>query len=168
MSSSATLNATQDIVIDEIFPHAAATIWRSLTSGDLMARWLMPPTGFEPVVGCRFTFQTKPAGPWDGVIHCEVLEVRPHERFAYRWRGGHQDNVGYGSKLDTVVTWTLTEVPGGTRLRMVHSGFRLPVNEVALQNMGSGWKTVTSRLRAAVDEQDRSDGAPTDREGGSE
>jgi len=39
---------------------------------------------------------------------------------------------------------------------------------VALQNMGSGWKTVTSRLRAAVDEQDRSDGAPTDREGGSE
>jgi uncharacterized protein YndB with AHSA1/START domain len=150
--NSAMPNATmQEIVVDEIFPHAAATIWKSLTSGALMARWLMPPSGFEPVEGRRFTFQTTPAGAWDGIIHCEVLEVRPYERFAYSWKGGHEGNVGYGSKLDTVVTWTLSEAAGGTRLRLVHSGFRLPTNEIAFRNMGEGWKKVVPRLRAAID-----------------
>ena len=101
---------TQDIVVDEVFPHAPETIWKTLTTGELIGRWLMAPTGFEPVKGTRFTFQTKPAGAWDGVIHCQVLEVMPNERFVYSWKGGHEANVGYGSPLDTVVTWTLSRV----------------------------------------------------------
>ena len=43
----------------------------------------MSPTGFEPVKGKHFTFQTTPAGAWDGVIHCQVLEAIPNERLAY-------------------------------------------------------------------------------------
>ena len=31
---------TQDIVVDEVFPHAPETLWRALTSGDLVGRWL--------------------------------------------------------------------------------------------------------------------------------
>ncbi|MDB5949533.1 MAG: transcriptional regulator [Massilia sp.] len=34
------------------------------------------------------------------------------------WRGGDASNVGYGSPLDTVVSWTLTKVDNGTRLRL--------------------------------------------------
>ena len=40
-----------------------------------MGRWLMAPAGFEPVKGKHFTYQTTPAGAWDGTIHCQVLEV---------------------------------------------------------------------------------------------
>ena len=111
----------------------------------------MAPCGFEPVEGCRFTFKTTPAGPWDGTIECRVLEVRPNQRLAYSWKGGHESNIGYGSKLDTVVTWTLTAESGGTRVRLVHAGFRLPTNETALKNMGDGWRAVVPRLRAAID-----------------
>jgi uncharacterized protein YndB with AHSA1/START domain len=162
--SNATLDTrTQDIVVDEIFPHSAAMIWKALTSGSLMARWLMAPSGFEPVEGCRFTFQTTPAGAWDGTIRCEVVEVRPNECFAYRWTGGHDSNVGYGSALDTLVTWTLSPAPGGTRLRLVHSGFELPRNETAFRTMGDGWNKVVPRLRAAVGEHD----FPTAAEAGS-
>ena len=89
----------------------------------------MAPTGFEPVKGNRFTFQTKPAGAWDGVIRCEVLEAVPNERLAYAWLSGDANNVGYGSPLDTRVTWTLTRVKSGTRLRLVHSGFVTPTND---------------------------------------
>ena len=156
MNNAGLAAETQDIVVDEIFPHAAGTIWKALTSGELMARWLMPPSGFEPVEGCRFTMRTTPAGAWDGVIHCQVLEVRTNERFAYGWKGGHEENVGYGSKLDTTVTWTLSEEAGGTRLRLVHAGFRLPRNETAFRSMGDGWKKVVPRLRATIDEQDDS------------
>jgi len=31
----------QSIEVDEIFPHAPETIWKALTSGDLIGRWLM-------------------------------------------------------------------------------------------------------------------------------
>ena len=132
----------RQIVVDEVFPHARETIWRTLTTGELIGRWLMAPTGFEAVKGKRFTFQTKPAGAWDGVIHCEVLEAIPNERLAYAWRGGDEGNVGYGSRLDTVVTWTLTKVEHGTRLRLVHSGFVTPKNDSAFKSMSGGWLKV--------------------------
>ena len=80
---------TQDIVVDEIFPHAPETIWKALTTGELIARWLMPADGFEPVEGNRFTYKTTPAGAWDGTIHCEILEVVPNQRLVYSWQGGH-------------------------------------------------------------------------------
>ena len=130
MTDTATLAATRDIVVDEVFPHAPEMVWKTLTTAELMGRWLMIPTGFEPAKGRRFTFQTTPAGAWDGVIRCEVLEVVPHERLAFAWSGGHESNPGYGSRLETIVTWTLTKVAGGTRLRLVHSGFQVPKNEV--------------------------------------
>ncbi|THD49004.1 MAG: SRPBCC domain-containing protein [Bradyrhizobium sp.] len=151
MSETMTGATTEEIVIDQVFPHSPELIWKALTSSELIARWLMTPNGFEAVEGRHFTFQTTPAGAWDGVIHCQVLEVRPHRRFAFSWKGGHEGNVGYGSKLDTVVTWTLADDPAGARVRVVHSGFRLPVNETAFRNMGEGWKKVVPKLRATLE-----------------
>jgi uncharacterized protein YndB with AHSA1/START domain len=113
----------------------------------------MTPTGFAPVRGTRFTFQTKPGGAWDGVIHCQVLEAVPNERLVYAWAGGHKENVGYGAPLDTVVTWTLAKVAGGTRLRMIHSGFITPQNDSALKTMGEGWKQVFKSIGPIADEQ---------------
>ena len=154
MNDAALKSGTQDIVVDEVFPHAPETIWKTLTSGELIGRWMMVPTGFEPVAGTRFTFQTRPAGAWDGTIHCQVLEVIPNQRLAYAWKGGHEGNVGYGSRLDTVVTWILSRVGTGTRLRLVHSGFVLPKNDTAFKSMGEGWKKVVRNLGDIADEQD--------------
>ncbi|MFN4206029.1 MAG: SRPBCC family protein [Agrobacterium albertimagni] len=154
MTDSGVLASFQQIVVDEIFPHAPEVVWRALTTGEIMARWLMEPTGFQPIVGNCFTYQTKPAGEWDGTIHCEVLEVVENRRFSHAWRGGHESNKGYGSRLDTVVTWTLEPVDAGTRIRLVHSGFELPNNEVAFRNMGDGWKVVVPRLEATIRQPD--------------
>jgi uncharacterized protein YndB with AHSA1/START domain len=143
---------TQDIVVDEVFPHAPETIWKTLTTNELIGRWIqMPTAGFAAVVGTRFTLQTKPAGAWDGLIRCQVLEVVANERLVYAWRGGHDGNTGYGSKLDTVVTFTLSRVAEGTRLRMVHSGFVLPRNDSAYTNMSGGWKKVVGRIGSLSD-----------------
>ena len=50
MNDATLESATQEIVVDEVFPHAPETIWKTLTDGALMARWLgMTPTGFAPV-----------------------------------------------------------------------------------------------------------------------
>jgi uncharacterized protein YndB with AHSA1/START domain len=131
MSDTAILADCQEIVVDEVFPHRPELVWKILTTPELMGRWLgMTPSGFEAVTGRRFTYQTTAAGSWDGVIHCQVLEVIPYERLVYEWRGGDDANVGYGSRLDT----------------LVHSGFVTPRNDSALENMSKGWPKVIGRI----------------------
>jgi uncharacterized protein YndB with AHSA1/START domain len=154
MNDAASKSDTQAIVVDEVLPHSPETIWKTLTTGELIGRWMMPPTGFEPVEGKRFTFQTTSAGAWDGIVHCQVLEVKPNERFAYTWKGGHEGNVGYGSRLDTVVTWILSKVENGTRLRLVHSGFVLPRNDTAFKKMSEGWRKVVKNIGVAAGGED--------------
>lgn len=146
MNAAALKAETKDIVLDEVFPHAPATIWKALTSAQLIARWLMQPIGFEAVEGNAFTFQTTPGGNWDGVIHCRVLEVVANSRLVYAWKGGDARNTGYGAPLDTVVTWSLTPVEAGTRIQLIHAGFVLPRNESAYTVMSGGWKKVVRKL----------------------
>jgi uncharacterized protein YndB with AHSA1/START domain len=155
MTQAAMKTATQEIVVENVFRHAPETIWKTLTTGELIGRWLMmEPTGFEPVKGVRFTFQTMRAGMWDGVMHCEVLEVTRNKRLAYSWQGGHESNTQeYGSLLDTVVTWTLVKVSGGSRVRLVHSGFVTPRNDPAFWNMSTGWKKIFGRISAVSSQQ---------------
>ncbi len=63
MNYAALKSETHEIVVDEVLPHAPETIWKALTTGKLIGRWLMmTPTGFEAVKGKRFTFQTTPGG----------------------------------------------------------------------------------------------------------
>jgi uncharacterized protein YndB with AHSA1/START domain len=152
MTDAALRSATQDIVVEEVFPHSPETIWKTLTTGALIARWLMEPRGFAPVKGARFTYQTRPAGAWDGVIQCEVLEVVPNERFVYAWNSGDESNTGYGSRLSTVVAFTLIRVPEGTRLKLVHSGFVTPTNDAAFQTMSNGWRKIVPGLGSFANE----------------
>lgn len=152
MNDIAVIANTQDIVVDEVFPHTPETVWKALTNGDLMERWLMKPTDFQPVKGTNFGLPTKPDGDWDGVIRCEVLDVIPNQRLVYTWKSGYETSSGYVSRLDTVVTWTLTRHDGGTRLRLVHSGFELPKNVSVFQNISKGWPMVIGKLMTVVSE----------------
>jgi uncharacterized protein YndB with AHSA1/START domain len=155
MSDAATMAHSHEIIVDQVFAHTLDVVWKTLTSPGMMGRWLrMEPTGFAPKVGTRFTYRTTPAGEWDGVIHCQVLEATPNERLAYSWKGGHDGNVGYGSRLDTVVTFVLSAAETGTRLRLVHSGFVLPKNESAFKNMSEGWTKVVQTIDAIAAERD--------------
>ena len=154
MTAAAVKTDTKEIVVERVFAHAPEQVWKALTTAELMGRWLrMPNKGFAPVKGNRFTYQTTPAGAWDGVIHCEVLDVRPNERLVYSWKGGDASNVGYGAPLNTVVTFTLAKVEGGTRLSLVHSGFVLPTNETAFKGMGDGWQKVVPSIGEIAGEQ---------------
>jgi uncharacterized protein YndB with AHSA1/START domain len=143
----------QAIEIDEVFPHTPAAVWSVLVSGDLMGRWLMPQSGFQPVEGCAFRLHSRSDGDWNGVIHCEVLEVVPEVRLVFTWKSGVQTDAGYIPRLDTVVAWTLTPRDGGTRLRLVHSGFVMPRNASVFANTEGGWRVVVPRMVALIDQE---------------
>lgn len=136
------------------YPHPPERVWRVLTEADLLARWLMP-NDFQPRVGHRFTFRTDPAPGFDGVVHCEVLELEPPVRLAFTWKGG---------PIDTVVRITLAAEGDGTRLRMEQSGFRGIKAWLVSRILKSGLPTLYGkRLPAVLDEiggGDRPSGRP--------
>jgi uncharacterized protein YndB with AHSA1/START domain len=134
---------TRAIVVERTLPHPPEKVWRALTRAELISQWLMP-NDFQPEVGHRFTFKTRPMGDWDGVVHCEVLEARAPERLRYSWVGGDAS-----SRLDSVVTWTLTPAGAGTHLRMEHAGFR-PENEMAFAAMSPGWFRIMERIGQVI------------------
>ncbi|UGY15905.1 SRPBCC family protein [Bradyrhizobium septentrionale] len=136
---------THAITVEKVLPYAADKIWRTLTTSDLLVKWLMP-NDFVAVVGHRFNFRTRPIGGWDGVVHCEVLDYDPPRLLRYSWKGGADTNPEYGSKLDSVVTWTLTPVEGGTQVRMVHDGFVFPGNRYAFDMMSPGWGKIVDAI----------------------
>jgi uncharacterized protein YndB with AHSA1/START domain len=123
------------ITVDEFLPHPPSRVWRALTDPERLARWLMP-NDFAPVVGRTFTFRTKPVPGqgFDGVIHCEVLEIKTQELLVYRWRS---------APLDTTVTWRLVPEGRGTRLFLEHAGFDPddPVQQRTLRILDGGWRS---------------------------
>ncbi len=142
--------ATRDIVVEDVVPQPPEKVWKALTTAELIGQWLMP-NDFEPVVGKRFTFTSRPIGDWDGIVHCEVLEVVPRRRLVYSWKGGndsHNANPNFAARLDSVVTWTLQAEGNGTRLRMVHTGFRSPQNDFAYDAMSPGWHRHIGQISA--------------------
>lgn len=113
-----------------------AKVWRALTDPDLLSQWLMP-TDIRAEIGHRFTFRSEPRPGWDGIVYCEILEVIPHERLVYSWRGGSSKQAR-GHELDTTVTWSLVPTSqGGTRLFLDHSGFE--PEAFAFTAMSQGW-----------------------------
>ena len=114
------------------YPHPPERVWRTLTEPALISRWLMDVEAFEPRVGCRFQFITKPAPGFDGVIHCEVLEADPPRRLSYSWRSGR-------AKTPTTVLWQLVREGEGTRLVFDHTGFRGPGGFFVRTLLGRGW-----------------------------
>lgn len=140
--------ATKSIVVERTMPHPPEKVWRALTSSPLIAEWLMQ-NDFEPVVGHRFNFRATPIpNMWNGVSDCEVLEVDPPRRLVWRQQAsGEQKADG----LDTLVTWTLTPVEGGTHVRMEQSGFR-PKDEGGYQAMSGGWPRILGGLERVAGE----------------
>lgn len=126
-------NEAKSIHVEYDLAHPPGKVWRALTESGLLAAWLMP-NDMRPVVGHRFTFKAPPMPGWDGVVHCEVLDVEPQKRLRYSWRGGAES-----SRLDSTVTWSLTATPRGTRLVLEHAGF-LPRNAFAFDAMSKGWR----------------------------
>ncbi len=126
----------EDGILHEVlYPYPIWTVWKALTTSEALAQWLMP-NDFAPVLGHRFTMRTAPRDGWNGVIECEVVALEPPHHLAFTWRGGIP-------MLDTLVTFTLTQVSQQTRLPLEHSGFAA-TGEAGMSvrdRLGSGWRS---------------------------
>jgi uncharacterized protein YndB with AHSA1/START domain len=134
-----TTPATRSLIIEREMPYPPEKIWRALTQGSLIKEWLME-NDFQPIVGHKFNFRTKPVANWNGVVDCEVLSVEPTKRLSYSW-----GSMGAG----TVVIWTLVPTGGGTLVRMEQSGFSAD-QEANYQGAKYGWQKFIGCLEGVV------------------
>jgi uncharacterized protein YndB with AHSA1/START domain len=134
----------RSLVVEREMAHSPEKIWRALTEGPLIERWLMK-NDFQPVVGHRFNLRAEPMPHWNGVTDCEVLAVEPCARLSYRWDSSGEE----AGRLTTVVTWTLAASKGGTLVRMEQSGFR-PEDEVNYRGAAYGWPRFLDGLERAA------------------
>lgn len=130
---------TGSLSLDFDLPHKPEKVWRALTEPALLSEWLLPAIGFQLAPGTAFSFKTQPAGGFDGTVNCQLLEVEPLRKLSFSWVVGTME-------IDTVVTFTLTPTAEGTRLSLVHTGFRMPEQKGALGGTRYGWNMMTGKL----------------------
>jgi uncharacterized protein YndB with AHSA1/START domain len=126
----------ESLSFDFDLPHAPEKVWRALTDPALLAEWLLPVVDFELAPGKAFTFKTQAYPGWDGTVQCRFVEIERHRKLTYSWA------VPF---LDTVVTFTLTPTPSGTRLSVVQSGFTSDQKK-EFGGARYGWKMMGGRL----------------------
>lgn len=120
----------RDIKLEAFYPYPRERVWRALTNPEALGRWLMP-NDFEPKQGHKFNFRTKPAPGFDGIVHCEVLEIVEPQQLSISWKGG---------PVDTVVRFSLESAPNGTKLFFEQKGFSGIKAIMVSFMLGSGWK----------------------------
>jgi uncharacterized protein YndB with AHSA1/START domain len=124
-------------------PHSPQKVWRALTDPALLAEWLLPVLDHKLEPGAAFTFKAQPQPGWDGTVNCRFLEIEPQRKISWRWVVGD---------IDTVVTFTLTPTGGGsgTRLFLVHSGFKTDQKR-NFAGARYGWKMMSEKLVDLLD-----------------
>jgi uncharacterized protein YndB with AHSA1/START domain len=129
-----TATEMRSVIVEREIAHPPEKIWRALTQPHLIEEWLMK-NDFSPVVDHRFNLGAE----W-GVLDCQVLEVEPNKTLAYTWNG-----LG----LESTVTWTLSAVGAGTRLRMEQVGFK-PDQNLAYHGAKAGWPRFLGKLEEVL------------------
>jgi uncharacterized protein YndB with AHSA1/START domain len=127
---------SESLSFDFDLHHPPEMVWRALTDPALLAEWLLPVVDLKLERGARFTFKTEPVAGWDGIVQCRIADIETHRKLTYDWSVGD---------MATVVTFTLTPTASGTRLSLVHSGFR-PDQKKNWGGARYGWKMMGGKL----------------------
>lgn len=135
-----------DIALEQTYLYPPERVWRALTDSAALADWLLP-NDFEPRVGHKFQFRSKPMPGWRGFVECEVIEVVAPRRLAYTWLGEP------AWQEPTVVRWTLEPIEGGTRLRLEHTNLQEPWGRELQAMLSQGWKKMLAEKIVRVMEQ---------------
>ncbi|HTM67012.1 MAG TPA: SRPBCC domain-containing protein [Flavipsychrobacter sp.] len=147
---------TRTIKLKTVLPYPTEQVWQALTDAELLGRWFME-NNIEPRQGHYFTFRMKPQKGWDGITHCEVIDVVPEKYISYTYRGQatgekalacagiHSDTAdkltkGIFAQLDTVLSFRLEPTCGGTVLYMQQSGYKGLKLVIVSLIMQMGWK----------------------------
>lgn len=132
--------AVQDTIERQMtFELPREVVWAAITEPDQIGRWFGTSAELDLRAGGEGTFYWEHL---DVTTPVTVEAVEPPARFAYRWEPG---GVSKGGPT-TLVEFRLEEIPGGTRLTLVESGFS-QFGPESRQGNELGWDAELGDLR---------------------
>ncbi len=100
-------------------------VWRAISRSEEFGVWFrvaLPPGAFSP--GARVKGNITYPGYEHLVMDLTVERMEPERLFSYRWHPAAVDpGADYSAEPTTLVEFRLEEIPGGTELTVVESGF---------------------------------------------
>jgi uncharacterized protein YndB with AHSA1/START domain len=117
-------NSTDRIEKEIVLRAPRSRVWRALADADEFGAWFgMKLDGpFAPGARVRGQISLHDLGPV--TIDMAIERMDPESRMSYRWHPyAFEPGVDYSSEPTTLVEFQLEEVPGGTLLTVVESGF---------------------------------------------
>ena len=106
-------------------------VFNGLIEPQQLERYMADKATVEPRAGGKYDFG------WQGNGPIKILELEPNHKLTYSWLD-----------QDTVVTWTLEDSEGGTRLTLVHSGFG---KDRSTDDYTAGWWKFINYLKSMVE-----------------
>ena len=140
------MNTSTDRIEKQILLRAPRSrVWRALANAEEFGQWFgVNLTGKRFIAGQSVQGNITYPGYEHLVMDLLVERVEPEHHLSWRWHPAAVDaSVDYAPEPTTLVVFELTEVDGGTLLRVVESGFdRIPVarREEAFRMNSGGWE----------------------------
>ncbi len=122
--------STTDRIEKEIVLKAPRSrVWRAIADAGEFGKWfgVRLEGGFAAGALVRGRITVK--GYEHVTLEMAVERIEPERLFSFRWHPYPiEPGVDYSAEPTTLIVFTLEEVPGGTKLRVVESGFdRIPL-----------------------------------------
>jgi uncharacterized protein YndB with AHSA1/START domain len=138
------LHKTTDRIEKEIvLREPRSRVWRALANADEFGAWFGMKLEGSFAPGGRVHGQITLPGHGQVTIEMAIERMDPESRMSYRWHPyAVESGVDYSSEPTTLVEFQLEEVAGGTRLKVVESGFdRIPLarRAEAIRMNDAGW-----------------------------
>ena len=158
---TAAITADQDAIVSEIDISAPPErVFKALTDPAQLQRWFTNPEcpakswEMDPRPGGHYRYETEAGSIVVNNVrqfkcHGEILEVDPPRLLVYTWIANWHDDAS----SRTIVRWELTPKPGGTHVKVTHSG--LSMLPIARKDYSGGWPGVVEMLKKFV-EKDKS------------
>lgn len=129
-------------------------VWRALTQASEFGAWFRVKLESEFAAGKHVTGQVTYRGYEHLRFDVAVERMEGESLFSFRWHPYAVDpKVDYSKEPTTLVEFRLEEVPHGTLLTIVESGFdRLPDHrrDEALRMNSGGWETQMDNIKRHV------------------
>ncbi|MCP2167877.1 SRPBCC domain-containing protein [Goodfellowiella coeruleoviolacea] len=133
---------------ERVLRHPVERVWAALTTAEGLSRWFGSVAEIDLRPGGRAYFR------WEDLDEESVATITivdPPRRLAFSWpiEGWPGDDAP-----QTLVTFTLEPVAGGTRLRLVESGFAQAADDVARsahEANSQGWDAELGDLETHLD-----------------
>lgn len=135
---------TDTITKTTFFKAPPAVVWSFLTDKGKLGTWFHPARA-NLVAGQPYELLQQDAdGAQSVLIHGRVLTADAPKKLSYTFL------IGPFQGVETIVTWTLEEVAGGTRLTLQHTGISAAAGAAALDMLMAldhGWDKHLDTLR---------------------